>query len=99
MANMELCRKNKELHMVYILDRNQGEIVDKIHDDDGTYVHVRVVRTVRAYLYCILIKSKMPKISLVKQFERQNNNSTEYDFVNRIVKVVRMGKNRVAIYT
>lgn len=50
MANMELCRKNKELHMVYILDRNQGEIVDKIHDDDdGTYVHVRVVRTVRAY--------------------------------------------------
>jgi hypothetical protein len=47
---MELCRKNKELHMVYMLDRNQGEIVDKIHDDDdGTYVHVRVVRTVRAY--------------------------------------------------
>ena len=41
----------------------------------------------------------MQKISLVKQFERQNNNSTEYDFVNRIVKVVRMGKNRVAIYT
>jgi hypothetical protein len=40
---MELCHKNKERHMVYMLDKPQGKNVDKIHDDDdGICVHIRV---------------------------------------------------------
>ena len=57
--------------MVYMLDKTQGKIVDKIHDDDDgicVRVRVRVVWNVRAYYMIYLQNQKHQKYDWLNDF-------------------------------